>query len=272
MVVCATMDAWAGIVGAGAAKDGEAAYLSGTSEVGGIVSGKRIPTPGVIAFPDCEGITLHAGPTQAGGASVAWLAALLGRSADDISALAARSDPARPAPIFLPHLQGERAPIWDIAARGAFSGLDASMGAPELARAVLEGVAYSVRWLFERARGVLRSEAAAPEACRRRRAVGGLGQIRADVLGRPIDRLANVDSGLVGAAMLAGAGAGLFATLEEAATRMCRIDRTFEPDPARQAAHDEGFGRYRELYARLEGFKPPGGPCSFAAEEPISKA
>ena len=189
------MDAWAGIVGAGAAKDGEAAYLSGTSEVGGIVSGKRIPTPGVIAFPACEGITLHAGPTQAGGASVAWLAALLGRSADDISALAARSDPARPAPIFLPHLQGERAPIWDIAARGAFAGLDASMGAPELARAVLEGVAYSVRWLFE---ALEASSGARPE--RLRHAGGGArseiwAQIRADVLGRPIDRLANVELG-----------------------------------------------------------------------------
>ena len=270
-VVCATMDAWAGIVGAGAVKDGEAAYLSGTSEVGGIVSGKRIPTPGVIAFPTCEGITLHAGPTQAGGASVAWLAALLGRSADDISELAGRSDPARPAPLFLPHLQGERAPIWDIAARGAFAGLDASAGAPELARAVLEGVAYSVRWLFE---ALEVSSGVAPE--RLRHAGGGAqsevwAQIRADVLGRPIDRLANIDAGLVGAAILAGAGAGLFATLEEAARRMCRVDRTFEPNPARRAAHDEGFGRYRELYVRLKGFSP-GAACRIAGEGPISGA
>ena len=211
----------------------------------------------MIAFPACEGITLHAGPTQAGGASVAWLAALLGRSADDISALAARSDPARPAPIFLPHLQGERAPIWDIAARGAFAGLDASMGAPELARAVLEGVAYSVRWLFE---ALEASSGARPE--RLRHAGGGA---RSEIWARSAPTSSAGRStaspmstpGLVGAAMLAGAGAALFATLEEAATRMCRIDRTFEPDRARQAAHDEGFGRYRELYARLEGFKPP---------------
>ena len=157
------------MLGAGAVRDGEAAYLSGTSEVGGIVSRRRVPTPGVIAFPDCEGITLHAGPTQAGGASVAWLAALLGRSADEISALAASSDPARPAPIFLPHLQGERAPLWDIAARASFSGLDASMGAPEIARAVLEGVAYSVRLLFgalESSSGVSRRGCVMPAAAR----------------------------------------------------------------------------------------------------------
>ena len=148
-VANATMDAWAGMLGAGAARDGDAAYLSGTSEVGGIVSRVRVPTRGVIAFPECEGIVLHAGPTQAGGASVAWAGALLGRTADDISALAAESDPARSTPIFLPHLQGERAPLWDIAARASFAGLDASMGAPELARAVLEGVACSVRLLME---------------------------------------------------------------------------------------------------------------------------
>jgi xylulokinase len=252
--VNATMDAWGGMIGAGAAHEGAAAYLSGTSEVCAIVSRTRLPTPGVIAFPECEGITLHAGPTQAGGASVAWLGAILGRTAEEISELAAQSDPARRAPIFLPHLQGERAPLWDIEARASFSGLDSSMRAPELSRAVLEGVAYSVRLLV----GALEaSSEVAP--MRFRHAGGGAGsdvwcQIRADVLQRPIDRLANLDSGLVGAAMLAGLGAGLFATLGEAAVRMCRIAQTFEPNPARKALHDEGFARYHDLYARLKGF------------------
>jgi xylulokinase len=256
-VVNATMDAWAGMLGAGGTHEGAAVYLSGTSEVGGIVSRKRIPTPGVIAFPECEGIALHAGPTQAGGASVVWLAALLGRSAEEISALAAQSDPSRAAPMFLPHLQGERAPLWDIAARASFSGLDASMGAPEMARAVLEGVAYSVRLLMaalEASSGVT--------AARLRHAGGGARsdiwcQIRADVLGRPIDRVANLDAGLVGAAMLAGLGTGLFATLQEAAGSLCRVAQTFEPNPARQGLHDEGFRRYQDLYARLKGFTGP---------------
>lgn len=253
-MVNATMDAWSGMIGAGAAHEGAAAYLSGTSEVGGIVSRTRVPTPGVIAFPECDGIMLHAGPTQAGGASVAWLARLLGRSAEEISELADRSDAAQRAPLFLPHLQGERAPLWDIAARASFSRLDGSMGAPELSRAVLEGVAYSVRLLLsalEASSGV--------RATRLRHAGGGARsdvwcQIRADVLGRPIDRLANLDTGLVGAAMLAGLGAGIFPAIDEAASRMCRIERTFEPDPAREALHDEGFARYQDLYARLKGF------------------
>ena len=253
-MVTATMDAWAGMLGAGAVKDGDAAYLSGTSEVGGIVSRQRIPTPGVIAFPDCEGITLHAGPTQAGGASVAWLGDLLGRSAAEISALAAASDPTRPAPIFLPHLQGERAPLWDVAARASFSGLDASMGPPEISRAVLEGVAYSVRLLF----GALEASSGC-KVTRLHHAGGGARsdvwcQIRADILDCAIERKVGLDSGVIGAAMLAGVGTGVFATIGEAAASLVRGDRIFEPAATRKALYDEGFARYLDLYGRLKGF------------------
>ncbi|HLJ71781.1 MAG TPA: FGGY-family carbohydrate kinase [Roseiarcus sp.] len=253
-VVNSTMDAWAGMLGAGAARQGDAAYLSGTSEVGGIVSARRIPTPGVITFPSCEGITLHAAPTQAGGASVAWLAAILGRSADEISALAAKSALAQAAPIFLPHLQGERAPLWDINARASFSGLDGTMGAPEMARAVLEGVAYSVRLLME---ALEKSSGVKPE--RLHHAGGGAGsdvwcQIRADVLGRVIERKANRDAGVVGAAILAGIGTGVFGSISEAARHLARTEREYTPNPARRAMYAEGFARYVELYGRLKGF------------------
>ena len=102
----------------------------------------------MIAFAECEGIVLHAGPTQSGGASVEWLCRVLGKTAPEVSALAATAD-VNNLPIFLPHLEGERAPLWDITAKGSFSGLTSSMGAPELARAVLEGVGYSARLAFE---------------------------------------------------------------------------------------------------------------------------
>lgn len=254
LMATATMDGWAGMLGVGAVRQGDAGYLSGTSEVVGIVSRRRLPTPGVIAFPNCEGITLHAGPTQSGGASVAWLGELLGRSAEEISALAANSAPARPAPIFLPHLQGERAPLWDIAARASFAGLDGSMGASELSRSVLEGVAYSVRLLIE----ALESSSGV-SATRLRHAGGGARsavwcQIRADVLDRSIDRVENLDSGVVGAAILAGTTAGVFASIEGAGARMVRPERTFEPNRALKGHYEEGFGRYTELYARLKGF------------------
>ena len=106
------MDAWAGMFGVGVAEPGQAMYLSGTSEVLGLISAARVPTPGVIVFPEWRGLVLHAGPTQAGGAALDWLAGLLGRPAGELAGLAdeaVRAD----SPLFLPHLEGERAPLWD---------------------------------------------------------------------------------------------------------------------------------------------------------------
>jgi xylulokinase len=251
-VVNGTMDAWAGMIGAGAVRNGDAVYLSGTSEVGGIVSSRRVPTPGVIAFPRSEGITIHAGPTQSGGASVLWLAQLLGRSPIELSELASQSEGL--APIFLPHLQGERAPLWDIHARGSFSGLDASMGAPEMARAVFEGVACSVRLLMESL-----EQSSEMEVDVLKHAGGGAKsdvwcQIRADVLGRRIDRVEATDSGLLGAAILAAIGCGLYRDIASAADAMVNVARSFEPDRSKRAHYDEVFGRYVDLYGRLKGF------------------
>jgi len=253
-MVTGAMDAWAGLVGCGALTDGDCMYLSGTSEIVGLVSKSRHPAPGVVAFPTCEGITLHAGPTQSGGASLGWLSTLTGRSPAELSALAAGGDPRRPTPLFLPHLQGERAPIWDIGARGAFIGLDGGMGPAELARSVFEGVAASVRWLLEAL-----EESAGRPAAGFAMAGGGAAadpwcQIRADMLGRPIRRLKALDAGVLGAAILAGVGAGAFPSILAAAGRLVVTDRLFEPDPARRARMDFIYGEYRALYAALKPF------------------
>lgn len=253
-MVTGAMDAWAGLIGTGVLHDGDCMYLSGTSEIVGLVSSTRHPAAGVVAFPTCEGITMHAGPTQAGGASLAWLSNLTGHAPSELSALAAQSDPHRPTPLFLPHLQGERAPIWDIGARGAFVGLDGSMGPADLTRAVFEGVASSVRWLLE----ALEASANRP-ATSFSMAGGGAAsdpwcQIRADMLDRPIRRLKTLDAGVLGAAILAGVGAGCFSSIPEAAEQLIVTDRLFEPDPSRRERMDFLYGEYRALYAALKPF------------------
>lgn len=253
-LVTGAMDAWAGLIGTGAVHEGDCMYLSGTSEIVGLVSSFRHPAAGVVAFPTCEGITMHAGPTQSGGASLAWLSNLTGRAPSELSALAVTSAIHRPTPLFLPHLQGERAPIWDIGARGAFIGLDGSMGPAELTRAVFEGVASSVRWLLE----ALEASAGRP-ATSFSMAGGGAAsdpwcQIRADMLGRPIKRLKTLDAGVLGAAVLAGVGAGCFSSIGEAANRLVVVERLFEPDAARRERMDFLYDQYRSLYAALKPF------------------
>jgi xylulokinase len=250
MVTCA-MDAWAGLLGAGVCNDGAAVYLSGTSEILGIVSRKKAPTPGVIAFPECEVIIFHAGPTQSGGASIAWASQLLGKSAKELSSLAAQADAHR-TPLFLPHLEGERAPLWDPASRGSFAGLTSSCGPAELARSVMEGVAYSARLLLE---------SLELSACLKPTTInhsgGGSGsdiwcQIRADVLGRTLQRTASRDAGVLGAALMAGVGAGIFASLAIAAKQFIVMDKIFNPNPDEADRHERRFAAYKKLYEQLK--------------------
>ncbi len=250
-MVTGTMDAWSGMLGAGVSEDGQALYLSGTSEILGIVSSQKAPVAGVIAFPRCEGITLHAGPTQSGGASVEWLSKLLGKSAAEISTLAASADTRKPLPLFLPHLEGERAPLWDINSRAAFAGMSSSMGAAELSRAVLEGVGYSARLVVDSLEA-----SACMQPAEINHSGGGASsdiwcQIRADILGRPIRRTMMRDAGVLGAALLAGTGIGVFASLNEAAKNFVVMERMFEPKSKENARHEEGFEKYKVLYAQL---------------------
>jgi xylulokinase len=251
-VVTGAMDAWSGLLGAGAARDGDGLYLSGTSEILGILSHQKAATPGVIAFPECEGILFHAGPTQSGGASVEWLSKLLGKSAADISLLAADADMSRPLPLFLPHLEGERAPLWDATSRGVFAGMTSVAGSAELSRAVLEGVGYSARLVFE---ALEKSACLSPKIINH--SGGGSGsdiwcQLRADILGCAVQRTAMRDAGVLGAALMAGVGAGVFKSLRAACKAFVIMDRMFEPNAAELHRHAARFEAYKTLYEQMK--------------------
>lgn len=253
-VVVGAMDAWGGMFGTGVAAEGDAMYQSGTSEIPGIVSSVVNPTPGVILFPPYEGIVMHAAPTQTGGAALSWLGKVLGRSPAEMSEMAGRIEPSSAVPLFLPHLQGERAPIWDSATRGVFARLDNRAGAPEMVRGVMEGVALSVRWAFE----------ALQVSAGRRVTVANIGgggsrsdvwcQIRADALGMVLRRTAAPEAAAIGAAILAGVGSGVMPSIVAASRELVQFDRVFEPDAGMAGYFAERFGKYRELYEALRAF------------------
>ncbi len=253
-VFVGTMDAWAGMCGLGVVGNGEAMYLSGTSDVLGVISARRVPTPGVIVFPTYEGITLHVAPTQCGGSSLLWLATLLNRTPEQLSALVAATPPSASVPVFLPHLQGERAPVWDVKSRAVFARIETATGPGELARAVFEGAAFSARLAFEAAE---RSAGMTVGHLN----IGGGGarsdawcQIRADVFGKAMRRIKVQEAGALGAAMIAGVGSRSMPSLSAAANQLVAFDRTFEPNPGLADAYDAKFGKYQELYADLKPF------------------
>lgn len=258
-VVAGTMDAWASMFGLGVADEGEAMYLSGTSEVLGLISQHRGGAPGIITFPDWRGITLHAGPTQSGGASLAWLADVLGKDVDTLSALAAQAPITRDSPLFLPHLEGERAPLWDAASRGVFARMTSATGPAHLAAAVMEGVAFSARMALEAI------EVSGGQAVQTLRHGGGGAvsdvwcQIRANALGRRLERVSAPESGAMGALVMAGAahgalddaGADQMRGLVAAARSLVVTDTVFEPVPEAVPLSDARFAAFQTLYQAL---------------------
>ena len=246
-MVNATMDGWVGLAGAGAVHEGRTVYVSGTSEILGVCSRTVNNEPGVVTFAETEGLRLHAGPTQSGGASAEWFCGLAGLDVTDMPAVADQAKGR--SPLFLPHLAGERAPLWDSSLRGIFLGVEAGMSTPEFAKAVYEGVAMSARHLLgalEASSGIV----ADTLSC----GGGGFradywGQIRASVLGKRLERLAVGEPGIVGAVCIAARAAGGYASLTEAHAAFARIDRVWEPDPAATARYDELFGIYLDAIA-----------------------
>ncbi len=247
-----TMDAWTGLVGCGLASPGTTAYLSGTSEILGVSSPRLNPTEGVIVLQECENIRIHVGPTQSGGAAKLWYGDLTGQSPEEMAASAAASDFSKPAPIFIPHLQGERAPIWKVHTRGVFLGLDQTTGKADMARSIYEGVAFSARMALE---AVEKSAGVTSDQIN----CGGGGfqsdiwnQIRANILGRELRRVAVRDTGILGAAGIASAAIELHGSVSSAFQQIVRFDKAYEPDVSLNRRYDTLFDIYVEAIAANE--------------------
>lgn len=226
--------------------------VAGTSEVIGTVVAEPPDDPRYQRAPGPDpSWTLLMGPTQTSGAALLWAARLLGVDPAEIPRLAAEAAPAASGVIFLPYLEGERAPIWDPRARGVFFGLASAHGRPELARAVLEGVVFAVRHVLETFEESTSRPILALRVCGGGSREPLWNQIKADATGRPITTTATPDTSSVGAAMLAGVAAGLFPNLDAAASALVRLGTTFEPRREHADAYNASYRLYRALYPRL---------------------
>jgi xylulokinase len=154
--------------------------------------------------------------------------------------------------IFLPYLTGERTPLMDAQARGAFIGLTAYHTRAHLIRAVMEGVAFSMRQAFAVAQE-LGGQADVMIANG-----GGMESdvwrgIMADVLGRPLEQRAVSDHAALGAALIAGVATSIYANFDETRSVTARTRSVTMPDPARSRLYQELFEQYVQLYPKLRG-------------------
>ena len=152
--------------------------------------------------------------------------------------------------IYLPYIMGERTPILDTNARGVFFGLSALHTRDHMARAVIEGVSYSLYSCLEeiKARGV---EIDDMTLCGGGSKSPLWQQILSDVYGVRIKTLASSESAAFGAAILGGVAAGVYPTVEEGAS-VVRTGASVVPDVLRHCEYMKRYAIYKSLYPALK--------------------
>jgi xylulokinase len=258
-VIAGTLDSVAETYCTGATKPGDCVIRLGTGGGVQLLRPGPVGHPKLISYPyPVDPLWLSQAGTNACGASIDWAGRTLGGAAgaspEELSRLAAAAPPGSGGVIFHPYLLGERCPHWDGALRGSFVGLSLSHGPEHLARAVLEGIAYSLKdasTLFQE--GESRCEPGTMTM------VGGgvqsavLTQIVCDVFGRQV-RVNPVADSAYGAALLGHHALGASPARPSATPAESCSAPLLTPDRETSAQYAEGFIAYRAITDRLRGY------------------
>ena len=268
-VVAGGVDAAVATFAAGATQAGQHVAMIGTSMCWGSIAGTTDARNGLIAMPHVfnglHDLYVFGGAITAG-ASVSWFQREFCRDGASLPALdteAAGVPPGSDGLLFLPYLMGERSPVWDDRASGAFVGLGLPHTRAHLYRAVLEGVTYALQHNIEAGR--LGMQALADRLI----VVGGAAksdlwmQVIADVTGYPVRTIGEDVEAAMGAALLAGLGTGLVTAADAARGWVTLVDRA-QPRAEAEAAYGHSFAIYKDLYPALRSVMhrlgAPGGP------------
>ncbi|OGR24245.1 MAG: hypothetical protein A2139_11235 [Desulfobacca sp. RBG_16_60_12] len=266
VVTVAGHDVITGALGAGAVHAGQAVLTIGTTE--SIVVALDQPSLSLepksgmfacychvasqkyaaLAYSTCSGNLLRWYRDQFAGREVEE-AARQGTSVYDI--LTAKANLGQSGLLLLPHFVGSGTPYLDPESRGALIGLSLATEPGDIIAAILEGTTFELKVnmeSFEKA-GIIIQEL---------RAVGGGArsdrwlQLKADITGKPIVRLDVTESGCLGAAILAGIAAGVYASYGEALHNVIRLGRRFEPNLANTRRYEEPFATYKHVYPQVK--------------------
>lgn len=253
-------DQQASLVGQGCVREGQAKCTYGTGAFLLAHTGTRIvpSTHGLLAT---RAATMSGEPAQyalegsvfIAGAAVQWFRDGLKviHSAPEIGDLALKGDPETEV-VFVPAFTGLGSPHWQPAARGTLFGLTRATTLADIARASLEGVAYQVADLIEAIEEDLSEQLPGLNVD------GGMSRsdaflgFQADILGRPVVRSPESESTALGAALLAGLGAGVWPSRDAALALLASGGRTFEP--SRDAAwRSRALERWRRAVETTRG-------------------
>jgi xylulokinase len=267
-VVVGAGDQAAGAIGMGVVSPGTVSATIGTSGV--VLAATDAPSldPGGRLHTFCHAVPgrwMVMGVTQAAGLSLRWFRDQFGAATDGNSdashsgsdayerliAEAAKAPPGSDGLLWAPYLMGERTPYLDPTARGMLVGLTASHTRAHVIRAILEGVAFSLRDTF-----TIFQEIEVPVKTIR---LGGGGarsplwrQIQADVYGRQVETVEAEEGAAYGAAILAGVGAKAWPSVDAACGAVVRVSGSTTPNSSDSLVMDKAYAVYRRIYPAMK--------------------
>jgi L-xylulokinase len=263
-VACGLHDVTSSAVGMGNTEPGVLSITAGTFSINEILSDRpRLDTRWSCRNGTRPGQWMNMSISPASSSNVDWAlrelyqqetleAARRGCSLFDLigdEVQAAFADPG--SVMFHPFLFGSP---FEQPASASFFGVRSWHRRAHLARAVLEGMVFNHRWHIEALTSAF--------PARRAGLTGGgsssatLAQLFADALGIDIDIPESQEASALGAALCAGVSVGLFASLDDAAARACRVARTHTPDAARHAKLGEAYSLWTQLIAAMQPLWP----------------
>ncbi len=254
-VVAGAGDQAAGAIGMGIVTPGAVSATIGTSGVVFAATDRPALDPQGRLHTFCHAIPgrWHVmGVTQSAGLSLRWFrdnfgAKTAGDPYESLSAEAATVPPGSEGLLWTPYLMGERTPHLDATARAALVGLTASHTRAHIVRAILEGVAYSLKDSF-----TIFEEMKVPVKTIR---LGGGGarsplwrQIQADIYNHEVEIVEAEEGAGYGAAILGGVGAKLWPSVDAACEAIVKVTTRVSPQPKAAGVMQKNYAAYRRVY------------------------
>jgi len=263
-VVAGAGDQAAGAIGMGIVSPGKVSATIGTSGVVFAATARPSLDPRGRLHTFCHALPRRwfvMGVTQAAGLSLRWFrdqftsgAGAQANSYDALTATAANASPGCDGLFWTPYLMGERTPHLDPAARASLIGLTASHTRDHIVRAILEGVAFSLRDTL-----TIFKEIGVPVETIR---LGGGGarselwrQIQADVYGQPVETVAAEEGAAYGAAILAGVGAKAWPSVDAACDAVVRVAGRMNPNAQDSLVMEKAYAVYRRIYPVMKSMQ-----------------
>lgn len=260
-VVAGAGDQAAGAIGMGVVLPGTVSATIGTSGVVFAATGRPALDPKGRLHTFCHAVPerwMVMGVTQAAGLSLRWFRDQFGVSSDHqlesyerLGIEAANAPPGCDGLLFAPYLMGERTPHLDPAARGMLVGLTASHTRAHVIRAIMEGVAFSLRDTF-----TIFQEIEVPAKTIR---LGGGGarsalwrQIQADIYGQRVETVEAEEGAAYGAAILAGVGAQAWPSVDAACDAVVRVAGNVNPNSENMLVMQKAYEMYRRIYPAMK--------------------